>query len=61
MDIVKYYNPNAISVKSHSSTEYTIVGHDHLLNIGIGKSPSPLIRRKFGSVNSVEAVLFGTC
>ena len=55
-DIVKCDTPNGIVEKSHLSTEYTIIGHDHLLSIGIGKSPTPLI----GSVNSVEVVLFDT-
>lgn len=49
--------PNEISIKSHLSTEYTIVGHDHLLSIGIGILPTPLT----SSDNSVESVLFGTC
>ena len=48
--------PNGIVEKSHLSTEYTIIGYDNLLSIGIGKSPTPLI----GSVNSVEVVLFDT-
>ena len=44
---MKCDTPNEISIRLHLSTEYTIVGHNHLLNIGTGKSPSPLTSRKF--------------
>lgn len=45
--IANRYSPNGIVGKSHLSTEYPIVGHDHLLNIDIGKPPTPLTSRKF--------------
>lgn len=54
--VVKHAPPNEISIKSHLSTECSIVGHDHLLSIAIGISPTSLIC----SVNSVQAVFWGT-